>query len=111
MTNSVANKVDTKTSKYSHGVKTTLIWSTLLSFATVLIYTLKGSITVNIAAQNLIAGILARPLIVIFIAFIISQFFKSQEKQIKKFNSILNFIMLLTSTGEFLRWIVILGLY
>ena len=49
----VANPAaSSKKPKYSHGVKTTLIWSTLLSFATLLIYTLKGSITTNIELRT-----------------------------------------------------------
>lgn len=94
--------------KHSSGIKTTFIWSIILSLITLLAYTFKGMANVDVVAQTLIQGAFARPLIVLLIAFIISLFF-SEKKKIGKFNSACTFIMAILTVGEIGRWFVIGG--
>ena len=91
---------------YSSGIKTTFIWSTGLTILTILFYYLKGRADIDVLAQNLIAGIISRPLAVFFFAFIISLFF---QKKTEKFNSVCTWIMAILTIGELGRWFVIIG--
>ncbi len=91
---------------YSSGIKTTFIWSSVLSIITVLLYFLKGRADTDVIAQNLIQGIIGRPLVVFFFAFIISFFF---QKKTEKFNSVCTWVIAILTIGELARWIVIIG--
>ena len=94
---------------YSLGVKTTFIWSTGLSLITTLLYSFKGLIDSNKLVDTLVQGVFARPLVVLFIAFIFSLFFSPKANQIIKFNSASRTIMGILSIGELGRWFVIIG--
>lgn len=89
--------------RYSSGIKETLIWSAILSIITLLFFMFKGMSNVDVVAQILIQGLFARPLFVLFIAFIISIFFKS-EKKIRIFNSTCTFIMGSLTIAELVKW-------
>lgn len=91
---------------YMSAIKTTFIWSIVLSIVTVILYFLKGRADIDVIAKNLIEGIIARPLLVFFFAFIISLFSK---KKTKDFNSVCTVVMAILTFGQLLRWIVIIG--
>ena len=63
VTYSGVNQVSAGTVKYSYGVILTFIWSTALTLITILFYAAKGKIDIDRAANNLVQGIIARPLI------------------------------------------------
>lgn len=92
--------------KYSSGIKTTFIWSTALSLINILLAAFKGLADANLVAENLIQGVFVRPLIVLLLAYIISAFSKSKEKQISKFNAVTTYILAILSVGELFRWFI-----
>jgi len=109
----------TSKEKYSSGAKTTFIWSSVLSLITLSIYALKGKTviltsdgliagnTIDVITQTLLQGLVVRPLIVLIIAFIISVFYKSDEKKIKKYNSVCTTGMALITAYDVIVWFII----
>lgn len=92
--------------KYSSGIKTTFVWSIILSIATLGCYTFIEELNVDVVLKTLILGAINRPIIILLIAFIISIFFKTEVKKISTFNSSCYYLMTILSLAELLIWSV-----
>lgn len=82
---------------YLSGIKTTFIWSIVISIITIFIYFLKGRADTDLIAMNLIQGLFARPIGVFFWAFIVSLFF---SKKTETFNSVCMVAMTILTVVE-----------
>lgn len=102
------SKAESK-AKYISGVLTALIWSSILSFLTIIFYATKNMADVDRIANNAVQGVLARPIVVLLLALIFSSFFNPKENKINKFNTSTKYLMGILTIGEVGRWFVILG--
>lgn len=105
---------------YISGIKTTVIWSSILSLIMLSLFALKGKTmvltgdgmitgnTIEVITRTLLQGLVVRPMIVLFIAFTISMFYKTTEKKIKKYNSLCTTGMALITAYDSIVWLIII---
>jgi len=95
-----------KTESRWAGVRKTFIWSIILSTITTLLYVVKETSPIDHVAQNMVQGIIVRPLVVPLLALIFSSF-GLPEKRIDRFNSSCTYMMATLTAAEFFKWIMI----
>jgi hypothetical protein len=93
---------------YSFGIKLTLFGSPIISTITLLLYYLKNAIDTDTIATVLIQGVLARPLIVLFLAYLLNLIPKGANRKVRLFNLTASILMILQFLSEFFRWTAII---